>query len=127
MAGNTKLVGFDVTGRRIKLRRWGGEQMVEVSPGSVEAIRKACTYDLPRKPLPHHTGLFELSVQYDESFGQAVVRMNRAVLERLIGYLRNNPEKETEFLKHHFVEMIEGLEQALEDHRNYTDVDEPGL
>jgi hypothetical protein len=127
MAGNTKLIGFDVKSSKIKLRRWGEDVMVKVSPESVEAIRKVCTYDLPRKPLPHHTGLFELQVQYDESFGQAVVRMNPAVLERLIGYLRSTPEKEAEFLNHHFVELVGGLDQALEDHRNYTDVDEPGL
>jgi hypothetical protein len=125
MAGNTKLIGF--AGSKVKLKRWGKDVMVEVGKDAVEAIHKACAEDLPRKPLPHHIGMFELSVKYDPTFGQAVIRMNPAVVERFIGYLRHSPEKEGEFLKHHFTDLLAEVEQALEDHKHYTDVDEPGL
>lgn len=46
MSGNTKFTGF-LSGNRVQLERWGVQVVVQLDPGAVEALRKACFYDLP--------------------------------------------------------------------------------
>lgn len=125
MAGNTKLIGF--SGSRVVLQRWGEDTTVEVSRESVEAINKACTEVLPRKPLPHQTGRFKLSMEYDSCYGQGVLRMNPEVLSLFEDFLyRTMVEVPPSFVTYH-QEMLVETERVLKEHRNYTNTDEPGL
>lgn len=88
MAGNTKLLGFSPrsgdVGGVVNLERWGEQKSVEISQGSVVAIRTACA-ELPSKPPEQQNGNDSFKVRYDESVGRVLVDMD----PRAAKYLEN--------------------------------------
>jgi len=125
MAGNTKLIGF--MGSQVVLERWGEKVTVEVGKEAVQAIHKACADDLPRRPLSHQVGRFNLSVEYDTLYGQGVLRMNPKVLDLFEDFLHQTMAEVPPGFAQYHREMVSDVERVLKEHREYTSTDEPGL
>lgn len=122
MAGNTKLIGFSNDGELV-LERWGKRAKVSVSEPSLTAVRHACSNALPSKPnVPFRT--CSSAVGYDSTYGRVSVELSPEFAKKLCDYIDKGPGWKEE-LK--LDDMAEGIKEALEEHRNYTNTDEPGV
>jgi hypothetical protein len=122
MAGNTKLVGF--TRDKLILERWGKRAEVVSSSKTLEGVRYACSEVLPTRPTMR-SGLLDLSVEYDTRFGYIDVRMNPVVADKFVKYLKSASQAGD--FEDDRRELVDGVSEALESHRTYTDLSEPGL
>lgn len=86
MAGNTKLLGFTPNGK-LTLSRWGKDVIIDVSPGSLSAIREACTSKLPIKPRDQLRTL-SFNAEYDESIGSVELRLSPDVAAKFVDIMR---------------------------------------
>lgn len=123
MAGNTKLKGFTPEGK-VQLERWGSKTLVVVSGGSLEALRKACYEDLPKKPDQGNDACID-HIYYDEHLGS--VRMVLGI--ESASYLADCLESVAPFEGY---ENMGGwstrLRKAVQDHYDYHNRDgEPGV
>ena len=134
MAGNTKLLGFSPrtgdVGGIVNLERWGKKVAVEISHGSVVAIRAGCA-ELPDKPPEQQNGGNDFKASYDESVGRVLVDMDPMVASYVVAALKDGadgygprfgPDASRTWPWIHLVEA------AIEAHKKYHNVEgEPGV
>lgn len=135
MSGNTKLRGFAPDGM-VVLERWGGEANVEVSPESLEALREACTNGLPVKPsaLSPTDHLDDFATGYDTQSGRVKVDLDSGVVPDVIAMFESYIEEYTGLKDEVDVRRVEqarewmgALKKALQDKKNFLDLNEPGM
>ena len=98
---------------------------VPVSEESKAAMLDACANKLPTKPEMQPWSA-DTYVEYDPLYGRANIRMSPAATERLVAYL-DDAAANLPGLYEEGEDLAEELRRILEEHRNYTDTDEPGL
>lgn len=127
MAGNTKLTGF-LDNHRVQLERWGTKIAVALDEASVEALRKACFNELPKKPdrrPPTHFADF--MCDYNQDLGRVQLSLNPEVagyLADLLDVLVKNDVSAMEKVR----PWVDKLRAATQAHSDYHDgKDEPGV
>ena len=131
MAGNTKLRGFTPDGK-VQLERWGSSIIVEVSKDSLTHLRDACFTQLPKKP-PKQTKLIgDMDTKYDSNCGRVNVSMTPHIASLLSEFLSDMLKELDEpsislTVITTLSELNESLLQAVEKHKEYISIDEPGV
>jgi hypothetical protein len=132
MAGNTKLVGFsprpEGVGGVVNLERWGGKVTAEISEGSLESLREACT-KLPSGPPPGSgDGRGYFNVWYNKSVGRICTDMQPASAVALASLLKDCIELDVPLNHDVLREWSHSLEAAAKAHEEYCDSEgEPGV
>ena len=95
--------------------------MVPVSEESKAAMLSACAHELPTKPKRQGIKL-DAYTEYDSDYGAVKVSLNPKTAHALVLLLTENL---TAFESAEY--LVNGIEEALEEHKDFTDMNEPGL
>lgn len=131
MAGNTKFMGFSPDGM-VKLTRWGGEAMIEISKESVASLRIACFDGLPKKPPLHTVVSKPLRINYDETTGAVVMVLDPFDAEKIMSVLVGADAEGEQIYKTATIEVAkaasEKIKDAVQAHHDFINTDgEPGV
>lgn len=117
MAGNTRFMGFGNDGT-LNFKRWGGHAQVRVDSDTREKLMTMCRRQLPARPPDVQKSVTQAT--FDGSVGAVNLRLDIEDANALLGMLSASRWEQAN-------RLAAMLRVAVEDRRQYFDLDEPGV
>ena len=129
MASNTKFLGFGPHGV-VQLERWGQKADARLPTEAIKELRRICYEVLPKQPPERMGGLHpdEFAASYDESMGRVHLSLSPDMAFKMASFLTvacNDMPAVPDVLE--IREWAAELIRCHQAHRDYLDLDEPGV
>ncbi len=130
MAGQTKLIGFNLSDGKVQLMRWGETADFKISDKSVAELDRVCRDELPKRPETPATP--ESSTGFDSVSGNIILSMSPEDGEMLCTILESINHGAAKGLEADERKLVDSwttaINQALETRKSWFDAkDEPGV